>query len=92
MAATHHHQLKCRDLLAQISDYIDGELEEKLCAALEQHLAGCQNCRVLVDTTHKTLVLYQRDYRQHQVALSEGVRARLWQALKETGCVAGEDS
>ncbi len=92
MAATHYHNLECSTLLAQISDYIDDELEEKLCAELEQHLAGCQNCRVLVDTTHKTLALYQRDYQQHQVALSEGVRARLWQALKETGCVAEEDS
>jgi len=80
----HQHTPRCRDLLAQLSDYIDGELEATLCAELEQHLAGCQDCQIMVDTTRKTVTLY----RQHgQVAeLPEGALDRLRQALKQSGC------
>ena len=56
----HARTPECQALLEQLSDYIDGELEESLCAELEEHLAGCHDCRVLVDTTRKTVVLYRR--------------------------------
>jgi anti-sigma factor RsiW len=75
----HHHTPRCRDLLAQLSDYIDGELEAALCAELEQHLAGCHDCQVLVDTTRKTLILYRRHGQATE--LPAGVLDRLWQAL-----------
>ncbi len=51
----------CQELKAQLSDYIDGELDAGLCAELERHLAGCDNCRIVVDTLRKTILLY-RDY------------------------------
>lgn len=50
----------CRELLGEFFDYIDGELEQTLCAELERHLANCQNCRVMVDTLRRTVTLYQR--------------------------------
>jgi len=50
---------KCRDFLGQLSDYIDGELEEELCAQIEQHIAGCDNCRIMIDTLRKTIILYK---------------------------------
>jgi anti-sigma factor RsiW len=80
----HQHTPRCRDLLAQLSDYIDGELEATLCAELEQHLAGCHDCQILVDTTRKTVTLYRR---HGEVAdLPEGTLDRLRQALKQSGC------
>ena len=51
----------CQDLLASISDYIDGELSPELCAVLEQHLHGCENCQVVVNTTRKTIELYRQE-------------------------------
>ena len=42
----------CAELKAQLSDYIDGELEAGLCAELERHLAGCDNCRIVVNGAH----------------------------------------
>lgn len=83
MSSTHHPS-RCGDLLAQICDYIDGELEPTLCAKIEQHLAGCEDCRVLVDTTRKTVILYRH---HSQVELPSGVKERLWQALEEQGCL-----
>ncbi len=49
----------CLELKAQLSDYIDGDLNEGLCKELEEHLANCDNCRVVVDTLRKTILLYR---------------------------------
>lgn len=50
-------QISCKSLWETLSDYIDGELSEELCQRIEQHLAGCEHCRVVLDTTHKTILL-----------------------------------
>ena len=92
MPTTHRHTPECRALLEQISDYIDGELEAKLCVELEHHLADCEDCRVLVDTTQKTLVLYRRQYQQSLVSLSPETTKRLWQTLKEAGCLPKKET
>ena len=36
--------LTCRDVLADLSDYLDGELPPERVARLEAHLAGCDSC------------------------------------------------
>jgi predicted anti-sigma-YlaC factor YlaD len=54
-----HDESMCRELVAQFSEYIDGELEAALCAQLETHLAECPNCRVMFDTVRKTITLYR---------------------------------
>jgi anti-sigma factor RsiW len=74
--------------LGQLHDYIDGELEAALCAEIEQHLADCDDCRVLVDTTRKTITLYRR---QTPVGLPEGAMVRLRQALDSAGCLSSEE-
>jgi anti-sigma factor RsiW len=56
---TNHEQPTCHDLLAHLSDYIDGDLEAAICAQLEAHLAECPDCRVMVDTMRKTIILYR---------------------------------
>ncbi len=56
----------CRELKDKLSAYLDGELESKLCAEIEQHLRGCEDCRVMVDTLNKTITLY-RHYGQTDV-------------------------
>jgi anti-sigma factor (TIGR02949 family) len=50
-----HH---CQNLLGSLSDFIDGSLSADLCVELEQHLAECENCRIVVDTLQKTIYLY----------------------------------
>ena len=32
---------RCQVLLSQLSEYIDGELEDAFCAEIERHLATC---------------------------------------------------
>jgi predicted anti-sigma-YlaC factor YlaD len=75
-------------LLDQLGDYIDGDLEAKLCAQLEQHLTGCDICRIMVDTTRKTVLLYRREHLRHPLQLLPEISSRLWQALDREGCVS----
>jgi hypothetical protein len=68
----------CQDLLGNLSEFIDGTLRAELCVELEQHLAGCKNCRIVVDTLRKTIDLYQ----QPDDDLPEPVRQRLYHTLR----------
>jgi anti-sigma factor (TIGR02949 family) len=77
MERAHDHSA-CRELLDQISVYVDGELESALCNELEAHLADCPNCRVMVDTVRKTITLY---HRQATTQLPSDVEERLYRVL-----------
>ena len=74
----HDHGM-CQEILEHISDYVDGEVEAALCAEIEAHLAGCRNCRVLVDTVRKTVTLY---HSQTPSELPSGVEQRLYKILQ----------
>jgi hypothetical protein len=41
--------------MTEIGNYLDGDLAVEVRAQLEQHLAHCRTCTVLVDSTRKTL-------------------------------------
>ena len=56
--------MKCEDLLTYLSDYIDQDLDEELVAAAQEHLATCQNCRVVLDTTQRTIILFRQQNKQ----------------------------
>jgi anti-sigma factor RsiW len=73
---THDH---CRNLLGSLSDYVDGELGDALCAELERHIAECENCRVVIDTLRKTVSLYHVSYEKAE--MPEEVRERLFRRL-----------
>lgn len=51
----------CKELLEGISEFVDGSASEELCAQIRRHMEGCENCRVVVDTTARTVQLYKGD-------------------------------
>lgn len=70
--------MKCNDILRQLSSYLDAELDPALVRDLEGHLADCQDCRMVVDTTRKTIELYCNS---EPLPLPDDVRQRLDRAL-----------
>jgi len=80
------HTHDCRAMLADLNDYLDGDLPEDLCAELENHMRECENCRVVFDTMNKTIYLYQSCGRE--VDVPDGARTRLFSALKLDDFVA----
>ncbi len=91
MTNHHSHSARCHELMTQISAYIDAELEAHLCAELEQHLENCVDCRIILNTTQKTIELYRRHYRLGSVALPPAIESRLRQALADAGYASPGD-
>lgn len=71
--------MTCDELLAYLSDYIDQNLDAELTAAAQEHLASCQNCRVVLDTTQQTIFLF-REQGRRQIPASR--RQRLFDQLE----------
>ena len=51
--------MNCTDLLSHLSDYFDNELSPELREEVRTHTAGCQHCKVVLDTTHQTIEVYK---------------------------------
>lgn len=74
-------ELTCLELLAYLSDYIDNNLDETLSAAARHHLSTCQNCRVVLDTTQQTILLYRE---QDPLTIPLARRQQLFNELQAT--------
>lgn len=69
----------CRHLLDSLSDYVDGTLDEELCAEIDRHLEECEDCHIVVDTLRKTVYLYHAT--APQASVPDDVRERLYHRL-----------
>ena len=47
--------ISCADFMAEIGNYLEGDVAEEVRLQLEHHLSHCQTCTVLVDSSRKTL-------------------------------------
>jgi len=75
----HTHTPACQDLKLQLSGFIDGELDDTICQEIMRHLESCDNCRVMVDTLKKTIVLYREEPRE---SVPADMHKRLLQVLE----------
>ncbi len=72
--------MNCKKVILELTSYLDGVLDSTVRIDLEQHLARCSDCRVVVDTTRKTIQIFCNS---EPVPLPEDVRKRLHTALLE---------
>lgn len=72
--------MNCKALLRELSDYLEGALDPALVKELEKHVKDCDDCRLVVDTTRKTIELYCNC---EPLPLPADVRQRLDRALAE---------
>jgi anti-sigma factor RsiW len=49
--------MTCEELITYLSSYIDDELDEDLTREAREHLATCQNCQIVLNTTQRTILL-----------------------------------
>ena len=47
--------ISCADFMAEIGNYLDGDAAAEVRLQLEQHLAHCATCQVVVDSSRKTI-------------------------------------
>ncbi len=72
--------MNCRGVIKELSNYLDGDLDEAARAELERHMGHCGDCRLVVDTTRKTVQIFCNS---EPVPLPSDVRERLHQALEK---------
>ena len=70
--------MKCNDFLRELNDFLDGSMDPKLKAELQEHLQWCHNCYVVCNTTEKTIEIY-RENKLYE--LPDTLRTKLRQAI-----------
>lgn len=70
--------MTCSEFLKELTDYLDGSIEETTRLELEEHLIWCKDCYVVCNTTQKTIEIYKN----HQLyELPESLRNKLRAAI-----------
>lgn len=72
--------MKCKTLVLELTEYLDGEIDSALKEELELHLLKCKNCRLIVNTTKKTIEVYCNS---EAAPLPDDARQRLQQAIRQ---------
>ena len=49
------HRARCREVRAQMSDYLDDELDRSAVAVVERHVRWCPNCRHMLTNLRRTV-------------------------------------
>ncbi len=70
--------MNCKNVIRELSEYLNSELDSAARAELERHLGKCEDCRLVVDTTKKTIQIFCNS---EPIALPGDVRDRLHSAL-----------
>jgi len=75
--------LSCRHVWDHISEYIDNTLDPQVRAEVERHLATCEICSAIIDSTRNIIIL-MADERVFELPLdfSKQLHARLDEVLK----------
>lgn len=79
----------CHHLLDSLSEFVDGTLGPEICAEIEKHMAGCDNCKVVVDSLRKTIYLYH--VTAGPATMPEDVHQRLFKRLDLEDFLEKED-
>jgi RNA polymerase sigma-70 factor (ECF subfamily) len=48
-------QRRCKELFAELSNYLDDELDDSLCEELEKHIDGCEPCKAFLSSLEETI-------------------------------------
>ena len=49
--------VSCKTIIANLSNYLDGEATPEMRQKIEKHLRGCHRCTAVYDSTRKMLVI-----------------------------------
>jgi len=48
-------QRRCKEMFAELSNYLDDELDDSLCEELEKHMDGCEPCKAFLLSLEKSI-------------------------------------
>lgn len=71
--------LSCEHVWREISNYLEGEVDPALRAAIEEHVRGCRHCKAVLDGSRNVIALYGDD---RLLEMPLGFSQRLQQKLE----------
>src|SRR3984893_12198768 len=71
-------QRRCKEMFAELSNYLDDELDDSLCEELEKHMDGCEPCKAFLSSLEKSI---QRCHMAANESPDPRIAARLRQEL-----------
>lgn len=72
--------MNCKGIIRELSNYIDGDLDQVVKQELERHLEHCEDCTMIVDQTKKSIEILCDS---RPVELPSDVRSRLHTSLRK---------
>jgi hypothetical protein len=77
-------EISCLHVWREISNYIDGEIDQELRRRMEEHFKGCEHCSAVLDGT-KNVVRLVGDGRTFDLpaGFSERLQHRLQKKIEE---------
>lgn len=77
-------KMTCNEVLEQLWEYLDEDARAELKKSIDEHLGGCKDCKVQVDSLRKTVLLYNCEEKVTvPIALSDKLRDALGRAYGE---------
>ena len=73
-------EITCRQVIAAVSNYLEGEVDASLSRRLEAHVGGCNHCRAVLDGVKNTITLFADE---RALELPSEVTRRLYEKLKQ---------
>jgi RNA polymerase sigma-70 factor (ECF subfamily) len=46
---------RCKEMFAELSDYLDDELDDSLCEEMEKHMSGCEPCKAFLSSLEDSI-------------------------------------
>jgi anti-sigma factor RsiW len=71
--------LNCREIIRELSNYLDGDLDASMKQHFEVHLKGCNECAIVVSQTRITVEIFCDS---NLVELPSDVRSRVRESLR----------
>ncbi len=76
----------CDEFLAELGNYLDGEVEADVRRQLEYHHSQCRTCQVIYDSTRKTLkILTESGSFDLAGSVSEPLVTQIMERIRATG-------
>ena len=70
--------MKCSEFLKELTNYLDGAIDQRTRTELEEHLHWCHDCYVVCNTTKMTIEIYRHN---ELYELPNDLRSRLRSAI-----------
>ena len=78
--------MNCTEFMVELTDLLDEQLDRDLRNELDQHMTGCDHCKVVYVTTKQTIQIYRNnELYDLDPALRVRLEAAIMQKCRESG-------